>query len=289
MPDVLTRQIFGTAQTVINLTTDLANNAFSGTPTEFNNGIDVDVPYAQWAQAMGEFPDWTGAPPTNTVIELWGVLKDVDGTDDDTDPPSGANSNGARFFGAWRMAVVDALQRRTIVISLEGVQRVDFYIRNLTTRGMTNTGVPCIVKIRPFSYGVSETSAIVAPAWISVSLGGSRAGSLPLAAATYDLVNAEPAFTIPTLSAAVLATARIIADVRSMDSSVSITPRLVNASTLVVAGTGVACTASADDYTGTNQRQVIPVTVISGQTYKAQAIVSAGTFGTFCTVRLEIG
>lgn len=127
---------------------------------------------------------------------------------------------------------------------------------------------------------------------LAISLGGSRAASLPLAAATNDLVNAEPAFTVPTLSAEVLATARIIADCRSLDASVNITPRLVNASTIAVAGTGAACTATADDYSGTNQHQNIPVTIVSGQTYKAQAIVAgsgAATYATFCTVRLEIG
>jgi len=128
--------------------------------------------------------------------------------------------------------------------------------------------------------------------WISVSLGGSRAASLPLAAGTYDLVNAEPAFTIPTLSASSLATARIVADVRSMDTSVNVTPQLVNASTAAVAGTGTACTASGADYTGTNQHQTVSVTVVSGETYKAQAIVAgagAGSNATFCTMRLEIG
>jgi hypothetical protein len=128
--------------------------------------------------------------------------------------------------------------------------------------------------------------------WIGVSLGGSRAASLPLAAGTYDLVNAEPAFTVPTLSVSSLATARIVADVRSTDPSANITPRLVNASTLVVAGTGVTCTASNDDYTGTNQHQTVAVTLVGGQTYKAQAIVAgagAASNATFCTIRLEIG
>lgn len=128
--------------------------------------------------------------------------------------------------------------------------------------------------------------------WITVSLGGSRAGSLPLAAGTHDLVNAEPSFTVPTLNAAVLATARIIADVRSSDPSVSITPRLVNASTIAVAGTGSACTDDEVDYTGTNQHQTVAVTLTSGETYKAQATLAgagAGTYACFCTVRLEIG
>lgn len=128
--------------------------------------------------------------------------------------------------------------------------------------------------------------------WISVSLGGSRAASLPLAAGTYDLINAEPAFTIPTLSTSNLAAARIIADVRSSDPTANITPQLVNASTLADAGTGVACTASNADYTGTNQHQTVAVTVVSGLTYKAQAIVAgsgAGSNACFCTIRLEIG
>jgi hypothetical protein len=137
--------------------------------------------------------------------------------------------------------------------------------------------------------GSAWVAAVLLPTWLSVSLGGSRAASLPLAAATYDLVNAEPAFTVPTLSAAVLATARIVADCKTADASVSITPRLINAISSVVAGTGVACTATADDYTGTNQHQTIAVTLVAGQTYKAQAIVSAGVHATFCTIRLEVG
>jgi len=102
-------------------------------------------------------------------------------------------------------------------------------------------------------------------------------------------VNAEPAFTVPTMN---VATARIVADCRSLDATASVTPRLVNASTAVVAGTGSACTASAADYSGTNQHQTIAVTVVSGQTYKAEAIVAgagAATYATFCTIRLEIG
>jgi len=87
------------------------------------------------------------------------LMKDVDGTDDDTDAPSGANSNGARYFGSWYIAAADALQRRTIVISLEGVGNgvtVDFYIKNGTAQNMNNDGgTNCVVKITPFSYGVT--------------------------------------------------------------------------------------------------------------------------------------
>lgn len=157
MANVPGRQIFGTAITVINTAVDIAASNFSGAPAaEFDNTTDAAVPYARWAVAMGEFPDWAAAPVAGTLIELWGVLKDVDGTDDDTDAPSGTASNGARFFGAWVIDDVDALQRRTITISLLGVQKVDFYIRNGTAQNMNNdAGTNCVVKITPFDIGVN--------------------------------------------------------------------------------------------------------------------------------------
>lgn len=157
MANVPTKQIFGTAQTVINTSTDISASNFSGSPAAvFDNTTDAAVPYAPYALAMGEFPDWAAAPVAGTVIELWGVLKDTDGTDDDTDAPSGTAPGGARFFGSWPIAGADALQRRTIVIDLEGVGKCDFYIRNGTAQNMNNDGgTNCVVKITPFSYGVS--------------------------------------------------------------------------------------------------------------------------------------
>src|SRR5688572_11818775 len=116
MADVPTKQLFGTAQTVINTATDIAASNFSGAPAaEFTNN-DAAVPFAPLAVAMAEFPDWGAAPVAGTVVELWGVLKNVDGTDDDTDAPSGTAPGGARYFGAFIIAAADALQRRTIVI-----------------------------------------------------------------------------------------------------------------------------------------------------------------------------
>jgi hypothetical protein len=157
MANYPTKAFYGTAQTVIDTATDIATNVFSGAPAlTFDNTTDAAVPYAPLALAMAEFPDWAAAPVAGTVVELWGVLKDVDGTDDDTDAPSGAASGGARFFGAWVIAAADALQRRTIVISLEGVQQVDFYIKNGTAQNMNNDGgTNCVVKITPFAYGIA--------------------------------------------------------------------------------------------------------------------------------------
>lgn len=88
-------------QTVINTSTDIAAGNFSGAPAAtFDNTTDSDVPYALFAEAMLEAPDWAAAPVAGTVVSLWGVLKDTDGTDDDTNAPSGTAAGGARHFGS---------------------------------------------------------------------------------------------------------------------------------------------------------------------------------------------
>lgn len=151
------KQFYGTAVTVINTGTDIAAGNFSGSPAaEFDNTADAAVPYAEWAVATAVFPDWAAAPVAGTVVSLWGVLKDVDGTSDDTDAPSGTSSGGARQFGAWVIAAADALQRRTITISMLGVQKVDFYIKNETAQNMNNdAGTNCTVKVTPMAIGVT--------------------------------------------------------------------------------------------------------------------------------------
>jgi hypothetical protein len=94
------KQFFGTAQTVFNSSTDIAAGNFSAAGTDFDNTSDAAVPYATHALAMIEMPDWGAAPLATATVELWGLLINTDGTDDDTDAPSGSAAGGARFFGA---------------------------------------------------------------------------------------------------------------------------------------------------------------------------------------------
>jgi len=157
MATVPTRYFLGTAQTVINTATDIAAGNFSGAPAAtFDNTSDSAVPYATDALAMLEAPDWAAAPVAGTVVSLWGVLKNIDGTDDDTDAPSGSAAGGARFFGAWIIAAADALQRRTINIDITGCNEIDFYIQNGTAQNMNNdAGTNCVVKITPLALGVT--------------------------------------------------------------------------------------------------------------------------------------
>jgi hypothetical protein len=154
MANVPTKQIFGTAQTVINTASNISAGNFSGAPAAiFDNTTDAAVPYAPRAVATLYIFDWAAAPVAGTVIELWGVLQDVDGTNDDTDAPSGTDKVGARYFGQFAAAAVDAPQRRTTSISLLGVQKVSFYIKNGTAQTITNTATNCTLKVTPLALG----------------------------------------------------------------------------------------------------------------------------------------
>lgn len=157
MADYPEKAYYGTAQTVIDTGTDIAAGNFSGAPSAtFDNTTDSAVPYARWGRAMIECPDWAAAPVAGTTVDLYGVLKDIDGTDDDTDAPSGTAAGGARYFGSFIIAGADALQRRTITIDLLGVTKVDFYIKNGTAQNMNNdAGTNCVLKVTPFAYGVT--------------------------------------------------------------------------------------------------------------------------------------
>lgn len=159
MADYPVEQLVGSAVTVINTATDIAATNFSGAPAATFTNNDATCPGAPLAIAMGEFPDWAAAPVAGTLIELWGLLKDVDSTDDDTGAPATTASGGARYFGAFVMEGTDALQRRTIVISLEGISQamsVDFYIKNGTAQNMNNDGgTSAVVKITPLAYGIT--------------------------------------------------------------------------------------------------------------------------------------
>lgn len=146
----------GTAQTVINTATDIAAGNFSGAPSAtYDNTSDGSYPYAPNAIAMLEAPDWAAAPVQGTVVSLWGIVNNVDSTDDETQAPSGTGAGGAHFFGQWVISANDALQRRAIVIDVLGYTSIDFYIKNETAQNMNNdAGTSCVVKVSPLVRGL---------------------------------------------------------------------------------------------------------------------------------------
>jgi len=155
MADYHEKALYGTAQTVIDTASNVSAGNFSATTTIFDNTSDAAVPYARWGVATLFINDWGGVPTAGGTVDLYGVLQDVDSTSDDTDAPATTVVGGARYFGSWIIAGVDAAQRRTITIDLLGVKKCSFYYKNGTSQTATNTGANSTVKITPLAYGVT--------------------------------------------------------------------------------------------------------------------------------------
>lgn len=76
--------------------------------------------------------------------------------------------------------------------------------------------------------------------------------------------------------------------VRVSDTAVSITPKIRNVTAGTDAGVGVACTATALDYTGTNQRQAIALTIATGlNKYRLQYTLSANGYESWMIGEIE--
>jgi hypothetical protein len=157
MADVKTKQFFGTAQTVFSYTTaDITAANFSPAGTDFDNTSDASVPYATHAMCMLEC-DYASAPTVGQAVELWGLMLNIDGTDDATDAPATTASNGANFLGVWMLDDTTTIQRRWMVISLEGITGFTPYVKNGSATAMDCDGGTSglVVKITPFTYGVT--------------------------------------------------------------------------------------------------------------------------------------
>lgn len=144
-----TKMIFGSVTTVIDLTADLtANNVGGGSAA-----LDNSTLLYPWAIAVFNCPGTFGAAPTDkSVVNLYAVLQNTDGTADDTAAPTGTDVESARFVGAFPIYDTDEEQRVTINISLEGITAALFYIENKTGQTITGTGNHIYVKVTPFSY-----------------------------------------------------------------------------------------------------------------------------------------
>jgi hypothetical protein len=156
MANIVNKYVLGTPQTVINTGTDIAATTFSAASgTSYINTSDAAVPYAPYALATAFFPGWGSAPVAGTVVELWGTLQNTDGSADDTDPPSGTLSNGARQFGAFVLAGTSSAQRRTTLIDTMGCNVIDFYMKNGSIVNMNNdAGTTCTLKLTPLALAV---------------------------------------------------------------------------------------------------------------------------------------
>ena len=157
MADYKPKKFDGTAQTVLNSTSNVTAGNFSGTPTEYDNTSDASVPNAPFARAVIKIPSFSAEPPVpGAVLSLWMIQKNSNGALDDSNPPSGTTANGARFIGSFPpLAAVSTEQRRTLpAIDMRGVNAADFFFKN--DSGVTCNGASNItLDIIPYTIGVT--------------------------------------------------------------------------------------------------------------------------------------
>lgn len=102
----------------------------------------------------------------------------------------------------------------------------------------------------------------LASARIVHQLGGSRVDPIASVASAQDAVNWIDAEIDGTLLSGLTAQLRV--ECRTDNVGTSVTPKLRNVTDSTDAGTGVACAATDADFTGTNQKQTVAVTLATG-------------------------
>jgi hypothetical protein len=150
------KMVFGSATTVISHAAALASaaNTYSGlsgcTMTQLDNSTTL-YPYAR---AVLGIPDTFAAAPTaGGTVDLYMTLDDIDGTSDETPLPAASDITYlAKYVGSFVVDNQDVAQIKPIIISLEGVQKAQFYILNSSGQQISYSSNPTTVKITPFSY-----------------------------------------------------------------------------------------------------------------------------------------
>lgn len=150
------KMVFGSATTVISHAAALASgaNTYSGmsgcTMTQLDNSTTL-YPYAR---AVLSIPDTFAAAPTaGGTVDLYMTLDDIDGTSDETPLPAASDITYlAKYVGSFVVDNQDVAQIKPIVISLEGVQKAQFYILNSSGQQISYSATATTVKVTPFSY-----------------------------------------------------------------------------------------------------------------------------------------
>ena len=152
MADQVVMVFDGTPTTVIATTGTIADAKFSvagtnATHTEFDNSSDL----WPWGVATILIPDtWAAAPNDESSIGLYAYRQDVDGSNDELAPDL-STPRGAHFMGSFRVTDEDVAQYRQMNISLEGIRKAKFSIKNNTGQILSHSS-GLIVKIEGFSY-----------------------------------------------------------------------------------------------------------------------------------------
>lgn len=145
------KMVFGSPTTVISFTGTLANAA--NTTTTDATQLDNSTALYPFALAVLGLPNTFAAAPTaGSTIDLFMAMDDIDGTADETPVPAASDIDYlAKYVGSWVLDNQDVAQVKPIVISLEGVSRARFFLKNSSGQQISS-GSANTVKVTPYSY-----------------------------------------------------------------------------------------------------------------------------------------
>tara|TARA_R110000868_G_scaffold143263_6_gene361242 strand:- start:607 stop:1080 length:474 start_codon:yes stop_codon:yes gene_type:complete len=153
-----TKQVFGSETTAITLTATVADavNTLAGTNATIST-VDNSTTLYPLAKAVLNLPDtFSAAPTAGSVIELYMQEVDMDGTTDEAPLIVGTGDiiYRAKLVGVFVVDNDDVAYTKGIVISMEGVKKALFHLRNMT--GVTlSFSAGGTLKVTPFTYGPS--------------------------------------------------------------------------------------------------------------------------------------
>lgn len=151
-----TKMVFGSTTTVISLAATLASaaNTYSGLAGCTMTQLDNSTALYPWARAVLNIPDtFASAPTAGGTFDLYMSLDDVDGATDETPLPGATDIVYlAKYVGSFVVDNQDVANVKAIVISLEGVQKAQFYTANNCGVQSSYTSNPLTVKVTPFTY-----------------------------------------------------------------------------------------------------------------------------------------
>lgn len=151
------KMVFAAAATeVISHAATLANadNTYVGLANCTMTQLDNSVLLYPYAKAVLNINDTFAAAPTaGATIDLYMIEDDIDGTTDEAPLPGATDIDYlAKYVGSWVLDNQDVATIKPIVISLEGVLKARFFIKNNSGQQISYSSVATKVKITPFTY-----------------------------------------------------------------------------------------------------------------------------------------
>ena len=147
------------ATTCISSVVDIADavNTYTGQTSVTTTALDNSTDLYPMARATLNLPDgWlTTAPNDGSSIDLYMTRNNVDGTSDELPVPASADLQGATYVGSFAVSnqTAGTEYRKSINISIAGVDEALFYIDNNTGQTLDYVATAITLKVLPWTYG----------------------------------------------------------------------------------------------------------------------------------------